>query len=176
MSGVATALGWVLAGVLAWTGAAKLRRPGRTAAAFAALGLPGAGTLAIAVPAAELLTATLLVALPRVGGAAAALLLGGFTVFLAVRLRGGGTVDCGCFGTARSEPLTAAALLRNALLMGAAGAASVSGSAAVPSLEAVLVAGAAFLIGALAVALLDVRLRIGRLWDNTLPTGPEGAA
>lgn len=174
MSGVASALAWVLAGVLGWTGVAKLRRPGRTAAAFAALGLPGAAALAVAVPVAEVVTAVALVTFPPLGGAAALVLLGLFTAFLTSRLRDGGTVDCACFGSARAEPLTAAALLRNGLLMAAAGVAGLAGVRGVPPPEAIVAAGTAAVIGALAVALLDLRLRTGRLWDNALATGADG--
>jgi uncharacterized membrane protein YphA (DoxX/SURF4 family) len=175
MTDVATALALLLAGVLGWAGAVKLGRPGPTAASFAGLGLPAPGALARLVPLAELGTAALLVLRPRFGAVAALLLLLAFTGLLAVRLRAGGTVDCGCFGTARSEPLTSAALVRNALLIAAAAVVlATAGAGGLPALEAVLVAGAAGVIGALAVALWDLRARTGRLWDNHLVTGPVG--
>jgi hypothetical protein len=172
VSGVASALGLVLAGVLAWAGVAKLRRPSATAASFAGLGLPLPGVLARAVPVVELATAAALVGTPALGGGAALLLLAAFTGLLALRLRGGGTVDCGCFGSARRDPLTSAALLRNGLLAAAAAAVIVVGPpAGVPPLEAAIVAGTAAAIGALGVALWDLRARTGRLWDNRLETG-----
>jgi uncharacterized membrane protein YphA (DoxX/SURF4 family) len=174
--GVATAGAWLLAGLLAWTGAAKLRQHVRTADRFAALGLPAPRVLALAVPGAELVVAAGLVVAPSVGGVAALVLLAAFTAFLAGQLRRGGTVDCGCFGTARQDPLTSAVLVRNAVLAAAAAGALVPGAGGVPPLAAWIAASTVALLGALAVALWDLRARTGRLWDNRLPTGPEGLA
>lgn len=175
MSGIVTALAWALAAVLAWAGAGKARRPARTAASFAGLGLPMPAALARLVPAAELVTAALLLSRPVVGGSLALLLLSAFTLLLGGRLRGGGTVHCACFGSARAEPLTSAALVRNVLLaVVALGVALTPTAPARPPLEALLAAGAAVAVGAVGVALWDLRARIGRLWDNTVPAGPEG--
>ena len=173
-AGLAVAGAWLLAGVLAWAAIAKVRRPGPTAEGFRALGLPAATVLGWAVPVAELVTAALLVAVPAAGAVAAVVLLGAFTAFLARRLRGGASVACGCFGTARKDPLTWAALLRNGLLIGLALPALWLAGPQRPPLEGVLVVSTAAAIGAVAVALADLRARTGRLWDNRLPAGPGG--
>lgn len=174
------ALAWLLAGLLIWTGAVKLHRRSDTASSFADLGLPFARALAWIIPIAELATALLLVVATRAGGVAALLLLVAFTAFLARRLRGGATVSCGCFGSAHAAPLTSAALVRNGLLataalLVAAGSGGVS-PAGSPPLEAIVAVGTAGALGLLLVGLWDLRARIGQLWDNHLPTGPEGLA
>jgi uncharacterized membrane protein YphA (DoxX/SURF4 family) len=176
VTGIATALAWLLAGGLLVAAGTKLRDRRATAGAFAALDLPAAGALAWAVPVAEVATAVLLLGAPRSGGAAALLLLVAFSAFLAHRLRGGRTIACGCFGSVRSAPTTSAALLRNGML--AAGAATVAvhpgAGPAVPPLEAAVVAGTLAAIGMVVVGLWDLRARTGRLWDNRLPAGPGG--
>jgi uncharacterized membrane protein YphA (DoxX/SURF4 family) len=50
VTGVALAVAWGVAALLAWTGIAKLAAPRRTAATFRGLGLPAASALAVAVP------------------------------------------------------------------------------------------------------------------------------
>jgi uncharacterized membrane protein YphA (DoxX/SURF4 family) len=169
-----TALG--LAVVFAWAGAVKLARPAETAATFRALRLPAPRALARAVPAAELLLALLLVAAPRVGAVAALGMLAVFTAVLLQRLRQGSQVSCGCFGSARTAPLSATDLVRNALLAGIAALALVAPGAVVPSLPAVLTATTGLALTALVLALTDVRVQTGRLLDNHVPAGPEGLA
>ncbi len=107
---------WLLAAIFVWAGAAKLARPGLTAAGFRSLGLPAPDALARLVPAAELLLAVLLVATPPVGGIAALGLLAGFSLVLAGALRAGVTTGCACFGTSPSRPISPRDLLRNAAL------------------------------------------------------------
>jgi uncharacterized membrane protein YphA (DoxX/SURF4 family) len=178
MSEIATATSWLLAAVLAWAGVAKLRRPGRTAAGFTRLKVPAPRIAAVAVPVVELAAAVVLLARPRAGAVAALALLVGLTAFAATRLAQGLDVSCGCFGGAREEPLTIAVLVRNGLLVTAAAVAAIAADVrpTVPGLEAVLVVGSAAAIGAVTVALVELRAATGRLWDNRLPTGPEGLA
>ncbi len=174
LAGIARACGLLLAGVLTWAAIAKLRRPGRAGAGFRALGLPAPEALAVAVPLAELATALLLITAPALGGLAAVALLGVFTVFLAGRVRGGAQVSCGCFGSARAEPLTWAALVRNGLLIALALPGLALDAPGVPPLEAVLAASVAVAIAAVVVALADLKARTGRLWDNRLTTEGGG--
>jgi uncharacterized membrane protein YphA (DoxX/SURF4 family) len=178
VSEVATATCWLLAAVLSWAGAAKLRRPGRTTAGFTRLAVPAPRLAAAAVPTIELAVAVLLLARPRAGAVAALGLLVILTAFAAMRLAQGLEVSCGCFGGAREEPLSIAVLVRNGLLGTAAALAAVASGArpAVPALEAVLVVGSAAAIGGVVVALVELRAATGRLWDNRLRTGPEGIA
>jgi uncharacterized membrane protein YphA (DoxX/SURF4 family) len=176
MSEVAYVGALALAVVFAWAGVAKLRTPAATAATFRALRLPAHGVLARTVPLAELALAALLVAAPRFGGPVAVVLLGGFTLLLARRLGRGETVSCGCFGSARQAPIAATDLVRNGLLIGLAVAVAVLAAPAVPGLSALVAGTAAIAIGAVALALVDVRVTTGRLLDNSVPTGPEGLA
>jgi uncharacterized membrane protein YphA (DoxX/SURF4 family) len=110
----------LLALVLVWAAAAKLARPAVTTASFRALGLPLPGALAWGVPALELVVATFLVAIPPAGAAAAVVILVVFSAVLARALRAGTTTSCSCFGSARTDPITPADLVRNALLIGLA--------------------------------------------------------
>src|SRR5206468_2603710 len=109
---VAAAVCLLLAGTLAWAGAAKAADPAPFRLTLRALAAPG--WLVAAVPALELGLAGLLVAgvAPRVVAGAVLALLAAFTVALG-RL---GSLPCNCFGAADG----AAGPLRNALL--AAGA------------------------------------------------------
>jgi uncharacterized membrane protein YphA (DoxX/SURF4 family) len=118
----------VLAAVFVWAAAAKFARPAVTAAGFRTLGLPVPGGLAWAVPAAEVVTAVLLVAVPPVGGVVALVLLGAFSAVIARALRLGLTTPCGCFGATSAKPVSRADLVRNLLLACLALAALVAAS------------------------------------------------
>jgi uncharacterized membrane protein YphA (DoxX/SURF4 family) len=154
----------VLAGVFAVAGLAKLRRPAATGTTFRALGLPVPGVLARLVPATELGLAGALVLRPRAGGLVALAVLAAFTVVLAVAVRRGSAVRCGCFGSAGGDPVGPADLVRNALLAVLALAAVTAAGFAWPSLPALLVATTGGLIGAILLALVRVRLTTGRLF------------
>ncbi len=119
----------VLAAVFVRAGAAKLARPGRTAAGFAALGLPAPAPLAWAVPAAELVTAVLLVASPQVGGALALAVLVVFTGVVVSAVRRGVTAGCTCFGAVSAKPVSARDIVRNLVLAGLAAAAWLTSAA-----------------------------------------------
>lgn len=105
-----------LAATFAWAGAAKLGRPVDTADGFADLGLRWSAGLARLVPVVELILAVALLAAPGVGGAAALVLLAGFSTVLVRALRRGIEVRCACFGQAGGPPLSRLDLLRNGLL------------------------------------------------------------
>ena len=107
----------VLALVFAWAAVAKSIRHDETVVAFDALGLRAAPFMAWAVPAIELVTAALLVAVPSVGGLVALFLLVAFTAMLSNVIRHGAHVTCACFGGASSHPVSGIDLIRNAGLM-----------------------------------------------------------
>lgn len=125
---------------LSWSGAAKLGRRRRTLDAMAALRVPAAlRTRAIAalVPVWELLLALLLAFgatwVRSVAAAAAALTFAVFTVLLLGVLRRGDDVDCDCFGrSAGGGRVSGWSIWRNAVLVVAALAVSILGSAAPP--------------------------------------------
>ena len=119
-----------LAAILLLAAVSKLRSPDRTIGDFESLGLAGAAALARLVPAAEAATATLLVVAPRWGGPAAFALLAGFTVILVGVVRSGRVATCACFGGTSGEPVSNRHLVRNAVLMMAAVAASTIDGAA----------------------------------------------
>ena len=157
MDGLGYACALVLAGVFVRAGAAKLARPGATATGFAALGVPGPGVLARAVPLVELLAAVGLAAAPRAGGAVALVALAGFSVVLARGLRAGSTAPCNCFGAARADPVSSVDIVRNALLAVLALLALGAPGPAVPGPLAVVVAVSASAGGWLALAALRHR-------------------
>lgn len=162
------------AAVLAWAGIAKWSRPRGTAASFAGLGLPAPRLLARAVPLVEMAAAAGLVVAPRVGAVAALFLLASFSVVLVVALRRGTAVGCACFGTARTRPVSVVDLLRNVGLAGLAVLALGSTDPTVPELEGGIVVTTAFAMGAVALAVADLRREIGTVWSNRLAgeTGP----
>lgn len=151
----------VLAGVLVWAGLAKWRHPRTTAAAFAALGVPGARV----VPVVELGAAVALVARPAVGGPFAAGMLLAFGAVLVRAARRG--VGCACFGGSPSQPASARELVRNAGLLVLAVLAT-GARPAVPPLAEVVLVTTAVALGAVALAAASVRADLGRLWDNRL--------
>ena len=105
--------------VLLLSGASKLAQPAWPATA-AAFGAPR--VLVPVLPWAELVLGAMLtagVALPWTAWAATAL-LAAFTGAIAVRLRRGDEVPCGCFGEASTKPVGRDSLLRNVLLCGLA--------------------------------------------------------
>lgn len=113
--------------VLLVAGAAKLRQAGWPATA-AAFGAPR--WLAAVIPWAEVTVGALLVSgagLPWTALAAAAL-LASFTAAVAVRLRLGQAVPCGCFGETSPRPVGVATLVRNLVLLGACTGAVLTGT------------------------------------------------
>lgn len=116
MSDFGYACAVVLAAVFVRAGVAKAVRGGSTLAGFAALGVPAPAVTARAVPFVELALAVSLLAAPRVGGAAALVLLATFTVFLAGAVRRGVTAGCNCFGAAGVVPVSGVDLVRNGLV------------------------------------------------------------
>jgi hypothetical protein len=155
----------VLALVMAWAGVAKLRSRSETAASFAAFGVPAG--LARVVPLVELALAVALVFVPALAAGAAAVLLAAFTVVLVRAIGRGVTVGCNCFGSSRSEPVSSVELVRNTMLIALAIVAT-GAAVGVPSFESVVLVSTAVALGAVVLAALDMRRRIGSVWDNTL--------
>jgi len=169
MSDVGYLAALVLAAVFGWAGVAKLGARDRTARTFRALRLPAPGGLAVAVPAVELGLAVALVVVPGWAAAGALALLAAFTVFLARAVRSGVDVGCGCFGSAGNDPVSGVELVRNALLALAAALALAAPSPTVPDLPAVLVAGLGVALGALVLALAELKRDVGHVWTMDLP-------
>ena len=142
--------GLVLAAVLAVAGVAKLRRREATAQAFAALGLRRPATLARAIPIAELAVAAGLVLVPPIGAYAAIALLVAFSLVVVRALRHHVKAPCGCFGAAHDAPISGVELLRNALLLVAAVAATFATRPVAPTIQATVVVLAAT-VGGLAL-------------------------
>lgn len=115
---------FLLGGVLLIAGAAKARDLPAFASAVDAFGLvPERWTkgIAVAVPVSELLLGGLLMLgfLSGLAATAAAVLLIGFTVGIAISLVRGTDAPCGCFGADAAQPLDRSSVLRNLLLLAA---------------------------------------------------------
>ena len=112
--------GLVLAATLALAALGKLADADGSRRAARELGVPGAlaGPVAAALPAAEATIAALLVlpGLTAWGAAAAAVLLGAFTVAIAANLALGRRPACHCFGRRSSSPLSGRVLARTGAL------------------------------------------------------------
>jgi len=120
--GYAAAL--LLAAVFGWAGLAKFRTRDQTARTFRAFGLAAPDALAVGVPVTELVLAVGLVVVPGWAALGALAVLAGFTTVLVRAMRAGVDVGCGCFGTAKREPVSFVELIRNGLLATAAVAAA----------------------------------------------------
>ncbi len=105
-----------LAGVFAFAGVQKLRDPLGTRRTMRALRLPAVPILAVALPAAELVTAAGLVFFPAVGGALALALLVIFIVLMALDIAEGRDTPCGCFGPRSTKPISSTDVGRNVVL------------------------------------------------------------
>ncbi len=171
MSDLAYVAAMVLALVLGWAGLVKLRSTTTTAATFEGLGLAAPRALARAVPLVELALAAGLVVAPSWAAPPALALVVAFSVVLARAVRAGATVGCGCFGSARHDPVSWVELVRNGFLATAAVAALWAPGPSVPSVEAVVAGSTAALTAAVVVALADLGRRTGHLFSVDTTTG-----
>jgi hypothetical protein len=149
----------ILAVVLLWAAAAKLRAPGRFAAALADHGVPARlrRATASAVVAAEVVLAAglLIPSLARLAGAGVAVLGAAFAAsLLRLRLRGVREAGCACFGGARSRPV--GWLVARAAVLAVAGALVATGALERPAPDGAVLVGAALAVLALCVAVLTV--------------------
>jgi hypothetical protein len=168
---IAASLGLMVAGTLVAAAITKGRQQRETVRSFTDLGLPVPTVLAVVVPAVELAIAVLIIVRFSVGSVVAVALLGMFTAFLGIRLRRGDVISCGCFGSAASTPVTSVTIIRNLMLISAAGLAAVGSAqltrsdiAANEWVALVGAAGSFGLVGALIIALLTVRTSIGSVF------------
>lgn len=172
MDGIAYGAALVLAATFAWAGVAKRRERATTERTFRAFGLPAPAALATAVPAAEMVLAVGLVVVPGWAAVVALAVLAGFTTLLARAMRAGVDVGCGCFGTARTEPVSFVELVRNGFLGLAAVVAATSSGPVVPSLAAVVAVTTAAAVAAVVLALCDLRRAAGAAFALDLSGGP----
>lgn len=168
MAGLASLSAVALALTLVWASVAKLRRPARTAADFALLGLPVPGVLARAVPAAEIAVATLLVIAPGWGGVAGFVMLAGFTTLLVGLARSDQGIACSCFGASSDEPVSWVEVARNVALLATAALAATIDSLATPALADWITFTVAGLITLVGLALLTFKRDVGVLWSTQL--------
>jgi len=120
-----------LALVFAVSGGAKVMDLAGTREALASFGVPEPlrRSGSVALPVLELAVAVLLVPLATAwwGAIGAMVLLGGFTAAMLRSLAAGERPDCHCFGQLHSEPIGWRSILRNVVLLGAAGFVVVAG-------------------------------------------------
>lgn len=157
----------VLSGLFLTAAGTKLARRHAVRRDFSAMALPGATTLSWGVPMAELALAAALLTKPRLGGALALVALAAFSAVLVRAVRLGVVTPCGCFGTARSEPVSVTELVRNGMLAILAVGALAGGRPTLPSLEAVMAVTLAVATGAMVLALVDLGRQLGGAFDNS---------
>lgn len=170
MNDVGYAAALLLAGVFGWAGLAKLRARDATERTLRAFGLAAPRALAVGVPVVELSLAVGLVLVPAWAALAALAVLVGFSTILLRAMRAGVDVGCGCFGTARREPVSFVELVRNGGLAGGAVVAAQAASPVWPDLPAVIVVTTAAALAAVVLALCDLYRTTGRLFRLELPT------
>jgi uncharacterized membrane protein YphA (DoxX/SURF4 family) len=160
----------LLAGVFAMAGVAKLIDPAGTRRGLTGFGVPDrfAGSLALALPAAELAVATALLPLAsaRAAALAALVLLLIFLTAIIGNLSQGRKPDCRCFGQLRAAPIGASTVVFNVALIAVAllcawspGPSIVDWLDAFPMFErTAIVTGAIAMIGIAAIGWLLWRL------------------
>ncbi len=159
MTDLARACALVLAALFGWAAVAKMAAHRATVAAFAGLGLPAPGLLAVAVPAVELAVAAGLAWWPAGAGWIAVALLAAFTAVIVRAKAAGVSTGCACFGApSTSEPVSAADLVRNGALAAAAVLATGAGRTGWPGLPALVTVVAVFAAAAGGLRLLHRRL------------------
>jgi hypothetical protein len=146
MAGAASLCACLLAAVFAWAAGAKLVAHRATESAFAAMGVPAPGPVAVTVPVAELVVALLLVARPDLGAALALALIAGFTLVVVRAVLAGSRAGCACFGSHRVEPVGPADVVRNGVLAAFAAVATGTGRLVRPGLVAVVAVVAALVV------------------------------
>jgi hypothetical protein len=159
----------VAAAIFVFAAVAKLRSPASTRSAVGGFGLPT--LIAPILAPVEFVTALLLMVVPKIGGAVAAILLTAFTVVVIRALRKGLAVRCGCFGGTDQRPVGPDTVARNLFLLLLAvasflGAPSLQG----PTLPAILTVGAGGAAALLVIALVRVRSELGTLFGQSLST------
>lgn len=156
----------IVAAILFAGAAHKLRAPHRFARQLEDYELLQGGLVGITarlLPVAELMTAiALLLPITRSAGAlAAAVLLGAYTVAIAINLaRGHRDIDCGCSGPGLERPLGGALIVRNLVLL------ALVGVAMLPGAGSDLSAFGLFLVGACTAASLIIYIAIEGLLTN----------
>jgi uncharacterized membrane protein YphA (DoxX/SURF4 family) len=168
VSEVGYAAALLLAAVFGWAGLAKFRAREQTARTFRAFGLAAPDALAVGVPVTELVLAVGLVVVPGWAALGALAVLAGFSTILVRAMRAGVDVGCGCFGTAKREPVSFVELVRNGLLGVPAVAAAFAQRPDLPGLDDVILVSTAAAVGALVIALAELRRRTGHVWDMDL--------
>lgn len=152
----------MLAGLLAWAGAATLLHRARVVSALAGLRVPAPAFMAVIVPLVEIVIAGVLVVHPADGAAAALLLVAASHV--ALSFWAGTGRGCPRVGSPRLDAVSWADVGRN-LGLGALGVFALFGGSAVPSpsLPAVVTVSTTVLVGVLLLA-------VGEMWGR-LSTG-----
>jgi len=159
VTGAASLAAVLVALVFAWAALAKAVRHGATVVAFSALGLPAPGVLATAVPIGELGVAATLVIRPDIGAALALAALAAFTLVVVRAVLAGSTAGCGCFGSARADPVSPADVVRNGLLAAFAAVATGTRSLHRPGPGALAGVAAGVLVAVGVMVLFSTRLR-----------------
>ena len=158
-----------LAAIFAWAGAAKLRSADVTERTFRAFGLAAPRTLARTVPLVELGLAVGLVVVPGWAAVLALAVLAAFTTVLVRAMRAGVDVGCGCFGTSRREPVSFVEVVRNGLLGMLAFAALFADGPSAVGIDAVIAVSTAAAVGAVVLALAELKRITGTTWKVELP-------
>lgn len=148
----------VLLAVVFWVaGFAKLRAPRRVADEFEAMGIRSPERAARVLPVSEIAVALLLAAVPWAGAVLALGLLVSFTVVLVRVVRSGAVVPCACFGAVSERPAAWIDVVRNVLLITAAGVALGAERVTVTAPEMVVPLGA-FVLGSVGLHALGGRV------------------
>jgi hypothetical protein len=164
MNDVIAGLAVALAVVFAISAIAKTWRPSSAIRLVATITPGFARPLVFASIAAESIVAIALVATPRLGGLLATVALVALSMFAAIAARRAPGVGCACFG-ARSAPIGPATFARNGLLVVASLAVASRGGASITALG-VLTSGGLVALGALAVALVELRTATGSVFGE----------
>lgn len=172
MSDLAQAAALVLAAVFAWAGVAKATARPATVSSFRGLGLPAPASLAVVVPAVELVLAAGLVVAPAPASFAALAVLLAFSAVIGRAVARGSTVGCACFGGgAEDRPVSVLELVRNGALgaVGIVASGAGAGSALWPSLPATVLVTVLVALARVGLAAAELRQAGGHVLSTPLP-------
>lgn len=168
MDQIASSAALLLAIVFAWSAVAKFRSPDATRQLLDTLDVPFPRMAGRALPLIEVALAVGLLVFQRPAAVAAIVVLIVFSLVLASIIRRGVEIECGCFGSSSTEPVSVIDLVRNGGLVALGAVAVVGPSFVQPSVPSLIVASMGGLLVLIAMSLVGLHRSTGSVFGIEL--------